>query len=417
MPGEPAIGRLLLWPGGESYGKMEKRKIYFDYNATTPVDPKVCRELAEVARDCFGNPSSSHDFGREAAAVMARSRSQVAGLLRAEADEIYFTAGGSESDNLALKGVLLPRLRQRKTPPHLVISAVEHPAVRETAAWLEKMGAVVTRLPVASDGTLRPETVAAAITGQTVLVSLMLANNETGVLFPLAEIAEITRKKNVLLHTDAVQALGKIEIDVRRLGVDMLSLSGHKVYAPKGVGALWIRRGLELDPLVHGGGQESGLRAGTENLPGIAALGRACEILSEEYGEEQKKIAGLRDALEQKLDQALERRLVFHGHRRLRVPNTISLSVPWVDSEALLSYLDLEGVAISAGSACASSTHSGSSVLEAMGVDPALVRGAVRISLGRWSTLEEVDLLVEKFSAVVRRLWSISPLYKPQSPE
>ncbi len=391
------------------------KKIYFDYNATTPVDPQVGRRMDEVARDLFGNPSSTHDFGRQAAEILARTRTRVAACLGAEADEIIFTSGGTESDNLALKGVLLPRLLQKGVRPHLVISAVEHPAVRESARWLEGMGAAVTVVPVAGDGTLEAAAVEAALTPETVLVSMMYANNETGVLLPLYEIAQITRERGVLLHTDAVQAFGKIEIDVRRLGVDLLSVSGHKVYAPKGVGALWIRKGVELDPLLHGGSQEKGLRAGTENLPGIAAFGEACAILSEGGGPERERITVLRDALEEKLVQALGQRLVFHGHRDLRVPNTVSLSVPWVDSEALLSYLDLEGIAISAGSACASSEHKSSTVLEAMGVDASLARGAVRISLGRWSTMDEVELFVEKFALVVRRLWSISPLYNTQN--
>ena len=396
-------------------GKMEKKRIYFDYNATTPVDPRVSRQMDEVARDCFGNPSSTHGFGRQAAEVLARARARVAESLGAESDEICFTSGGSESDNLALKGVLLPRLREKGARPHLVISAVEHPAVSEAAGWLEKMGVEVTRLPVAADGTLDPAAVEAALCERTVLVSLMLANNETGVLFPLEEVAAITRKKGVLLHTDAVQAFGKIEIDLKTLGVDLFSVSGHKVYAPKGVGALWIRKEIKLDPLLHGGSQEAGLRAGTENLPGIAAFGEACAILARDGGEERDRIAGLRDRLEEKLDLALGGRLVFHGHRRMRVPNTISLSVPWVDSEALLSYLDLEGIAISAGSACASSEHKSSTVLEAMGVDPSLTRGAIRISLGRWNTADEVEYFVEKFTAVVRRLWSISPLYQSRN--
>jgi len=391
------------------------KKIYFDYNATTPVDPQVSRLMDEVSRDLFGNPSSTHDFGRRAAEILARARTRVAACLGADADEIIFTSGGTESDNLALKGVLLPRLLQKEARPHLVISAVEHPAVRESARWLEKMGAAVTIVPVAGDGTLEAAAVEAALTPETVLVSMMYANNETGVLLPLREIAGITRERGILLHTDAVQAFGKIEIDVRRLGVDLLSVSGHKVYAPKGVGVLWIRKGVKLDSLLHGGSQEKGLRAGTENLPGIAAFGEACMILSEGGGPERERITVLRDTLEEKLVQALGQRLVFHGHRDLRVPNTVSLSVPWVDSEALLSYLDLEGIAISAGSACASSEHKSSTVLEAMGVDASLARGAVRISLGRWSTMDEVELFVEKFALVVRRLWSISPLYNTQN--
>ena len=243
------------------------------------------------------------------------------------------------------------------------------------------------------------------------MVSLMLANNETGVLFPLAEIAALTRPRGILLHTDAVQAFGKVEIEVKALGVDLLSISGHKVYAPKGVGALWLRSGVELEPLLHGGGQEGGLRSGTENLAGMAGLGIACEILAAGMEDEGPRIQQLRDRLESELAAALDQQLIFHGHRQLRVPNTTSLSVPYIDGEALLAHLDLEDIAVSAGSACSSGEHRGSPVLKAMGISPELAQGSLRISLGRWSTRAEVDTFVEKFSAIVRRLWAISPLY------
>ncbi len=387
------------------------RELYFDYNATTPIDPRVVELVSEVAADCFGNPSSTHHWGVQAAELMARARRQVAELLGGKSEEVYFTAGGSESDNLALKGVILPFLLRRERV-HLITSNVEHPAVRESCDWLERHGAAVTRLPVAADGTLDPAQVGEALRPETRLVTLMLANNETGVLFPLAEVGEITRKHGILLHCDAVQAGGKIPLDVGALKVDLLSLSGHKLYAPKGVGVLWVRAGVELDPLIHGGGQEAGLRAGTENLCGIAALGRACELAQAVMESEGRRISELRDELERRLDAALEHQLVFHGHRRLRVPNTISLSVPYIDSESLLTYLDLEGIAISAGSACASSEHQESPVLKAMGISPELARGAVRISLGRWSSPAGVERFVDVFASVVRRLWKISPLYR-----
>jgi len=367
--------------------------------------------MTAVARDNFGNPSSSHCFGQPAAALVRQARLQVAQLLQADADEICFTAGGTESDNLALKGVVLPLLLQGRKP-HIIISAVEHPAILETCLFLELAGATVTRLPVAVDGTLNPGQIAAAIRDETVLVSLMLANNETGVIFPLSEAAAITRKHGILLHTDAVQGLGKLKIDVSELGVDLLSLSGHKVYAPKGVGALWIRDGVKLDPLLHGGGQEFGRRSGTENLVGIAALGCACEILTEKMAGEGDRVQLLRDRLESELDSALDQQLVFHGHRQLRVPNTISLSVPYVDGEALLAHLDLEDIAVSAGSACSSGEHQGSPVLRAMGVNSELAQGSIRISLGRWTSEAEIDAFLDKFIAIVRRLWAISPLYK-----
>jgi len=390
---------------------MSAAQLYFDYNATTPVDPEVQKIMADVARDIFGNPSSAHCFGRPAALIMQSARQQVADLLRVKAEEIYFTAGGTESDNLALKGVVLPLLL-KGIRPHVIISQVEHPAVLESCLFLERFGAEITRLGVAVDGTLDPDQVAAAIKDETVLVSLMLANNETGVIFPLSEIAEITKARGILLHTDAVQALGKIEIDVNELGVDMLSLSGHKIYAPKGVGALWVRDGVLLEPLLHGGGQEQGLRSGTENLDGMVALGCACKILSAGMTEEGRRIKCLRDEIESELDNTLDQQLVFHGHRQLRVPNTISLSVPYVDGESLLAHLDLENIAISAGSACSSGEHIGSPVLRAMGVDAGLVKGALRISLGRWTSRAEVDTFLEKFTSIVRRLWAISPLYQ-----
>ncbi|HIE06644.1 MAG TPA: cysteine desulfurase [Desulfarculaceae bacterium] len=390
---------------------MSVAQLYFDYNATTPVDPEVLKIMADVARKNFGNPSSAHCFGRPAALIAQSARQQVARLLRAETEEIYFTSGGTGSDNLALKGVVLPLLL-KGVKPHVIISQVEHPAILESCLFLERFGAEITRLEVAADGTLAPDQVAAAIKDETVLVSLMLANNETGVIFPLAEIAAITKARGILLHTDAVQALGKIDIDVNKLGVDMLSLSGHKIYAPKGIGALWVREGVVLEPLLHGGGQEQGLRSGTENLHGMAALGCACEILSVGMAEEGRRIKCLRDEIESELDNALDRQLVFHGHRQLRVPNTISLSVPYVDGESLLAYLDIENIAVSAGSACSSGEHIGSPVLRAMGVDTGLVQGALRISLGRWTSRAEVDIFLEKFTSIVRRLWAISPLYQ-----
>lgn len=389
---------------------MDSEKIYFDYNATTPIDPRVLKEMAKVARENFGNPSSSHCFGRSAAEIVKRARQQVAAVLNAAPEEICFTSGGTESDNLVLKGIVLPYLLKGRKP-HVIISAVEHPAVAESCRYLESLGAVITCLPVAEDGTLAVAQVADALNDETVLVSLMLANNETGVLFPLAEIAALTRSRGILLHTDAVQAFGKVAIDVKALGVDLLSISGHKVYAPKGVGALWLRSGVELEPLLHGGGQEGGLRSGTENLAGMAGLGIACEILAAGMPDEGLRIQQLRDRLESKLAAALDQQLIFHGHRRLRVPNTTSLSIPYIDGEALLAHLDLEDIAVSAGSACSSGEHQGSPVLKAMGISPELAQGSLRVSLGRWSTQSEVDTFVEKFTAIVRRLWDISPLY------
>ncbi|MBW1646157.1 MAG: cysteine desulfurase [Deltaproteobacteria bacterium] len=382
--------------------------IYLDYNGTTAVDPRVREAMLPYLGELYGNPSSSHWAGRQVQPALARAREQVAALVGGEPEEIVFTAGGSESDNLALKGLLLGRWADRLSQVHVVTSAVEHPAVYQTCRYLESLGVRVTYLEVDRQGRLTAAQVAAVLTEQTVLVSLMLANNETGVVFPLAEIAALTRERGILLHTDAVQAVGKVPLDVHELGIDLLAISGHKFYAPKGIGALWVRSGVELEPLVHGGGQEGGRRSGTEAVAAAVALGQAAELVLAGQEEESRRVAGLRDRLEEQLLAAVPG-IEFHGRSAPRVPNTSNFSVSGVDGESLRLHLDLRGFAVSAGSACASGSGKGSRVLLAMGVPPGIAQSSLRVSIGRWTTAAEIDAFVAALAAVTADLRRISP--------
>jgi cysteine desulfurase len=381
--------------------------VYLDYNGTTPVDRRVSDAMRPFLDEHFGNPSSTHWAGQAVKDAVDEARRQTASILGARAEEIVFTGGGSESDNLAIKGVIYGCGRPLERT-HLVISAVEHPAVKKTAEFLARIGVRLTVLPVDRRGLLDPDAVAAALTDDSVLVSLMLANNETGVVFPLADIARVTRRHGVLLHTDAVQALGKMPVRVDELGVDLLSLSGHKCYAPKGIGALWVRSGVNLEPLIHGGGQEAGRRSGTENVAGIVALGKALDLLAKHQETEIEHCRALRDRLEDRLAARIPG-IVFHGDRQARVPNTACFSVPDVDGESLRLHLDLRGIAVSAGSACAAGSSAGSPVLTAMGVDPDVIQGALRVSIGRWTTAAEIDGFVDQLGVVTENLWRISP--------
>jgi len=359
--------------------------IYLDYNATTPVDPRVADAMLPFLSGGFGNPSSAHRLGREARAAVERSRAQVAACLGCDADEILFTSGGSESDNLALRGVLAAA-----GGGHLVTSAVEHPAVLEVALALELEGrARLSVVDVDSRGQVEVAAVERALRPDTRLVSLMLANNEVGTLQPVAEVARLCRERGVLVHTDAAQAVGKVGFNVRALGVDLLAVAGHKLYAPKGVGALYVRRGVSLEPLIRGAGHERGLRAGTENVLGIVGLGVACELAGREVTAEAPRLASLRDRLEGRL-RAGHQRLVVHGHPLERLPNTSSVSFPGVDAGRLLAAL-ADSVAVSAGAACHGDQVKASHVLQAMGVAPDVAMGTLRLSVGRFTTEAEVD--------------------------
>ncbi|MBN2333512.1 MAG: cysteine desulfurase [Deltaproteobacteria bacterium] len=384
--------------------------VYLDYNGTTPVDQAVRESMLPYLGEHYGNPSSSHWAGKEAREAVEHSRRQVAALLGGSPEEIVFTSGGSESDNLALQGIVFANWRPGQPSPHIVTSMVEHPAVDNCCSFLESLGVRITRLAVDRHGRLTPEQVAAAMTDETLLVSLMLANNETGVVFPLAEIAEVTRARGVLLHTDAVQAVGKMPVDVQSLGVDLLSISGHKFYAPKGIGALWIRSGVSVAPLIHGGGQEQGRRSGTEAVAGIVGLGKAASLLTDRQPEEMQRLAKLRHYCEASLTSELQG-VTIHGAVAERLTNTTSFSVPGVDGESLRVHLELQGIAVSAGSACSSGNGKGSRVLGAMGIPYAIAQSSLRISLGRWTTIDEIDTFVEILKNVSTSLQAISPLY------
>jgi cysteine desulfurase len=372
--------------------------IYLDNNATTPVDPRVLEAVVAALERGWGNPSSGHRLGRVAREFVETARGQVAACLGARADEILFTSGGTEADNWALAGTVSAR-----GGGHIVTTAVEHPAVLATARMLERTGrARITVVGVDRDGLVDVEDVVRALERDTALVSVMLANNEVGTLQNVAGIAAACRARGVLLHTDAAQAIGKIAVDVGALGVDLLTVAGHKLYAPKGVGALFVRRGVAIEPLIRGAAHERGLRAGTENAPGIVGLGAACEITTQELASDGARLAALRDRLEAALAAGVPD-LVFHGHRQLRLPNTASIAFPGTDANALLEAL-AEDVAASPGAACHTGAVHPSSVLTAMGVDAATALATVRFSLGRFTTPRDVEEGARRVIAAVRAL-------------
>ena len=383
---------------------LPRRPIYLDHNATTPVDTRVVQALLPALGRDFGNPSSAHAFGAAPRAAMAHARAQVATLVGARADQIVFTAGGSEADALAIHGVV--RAAQDRRPdivPHVVTQTTEHPAVLAACASLERdLGVTVTYLPVDREGLVDPAAVASALRAQTVLVSLMAANNETGTLQPVREVGTITRARGVLLHVDAAQAAGKVPVDVGSCGADLLTVVGHKMYAPKGVGALYVAPGVTLRPLVEGGGQERGLRAGTENVALAVALGAAAELARAELATERPAVlAGLRDLLEQQLVTRLPGRVALNGHRQRRLPQTLNVSIDGVRGHELLAAVP--EVAASTGSACHAGEDSPSPVLTAMGLGPGRAMGAVRLSLGRWTTADDVLAAAELLATAAAR--------------
>lgn len=368
--------------------------IYLDYNASTPVAPEVADAMRPFLETGFGNPSSPHWAGAPAKAAVEAARSDVAALLGSTADEVVFTSGGSEANNMALKGVFYAL---GGDGAHIVTSAVEHPAILAPCRFLEDLDAEVTHLPVDGTGRIDPDDVARTITDRTILVSVMHANNEVGTIQPIAEIARITRERGVLLHTDAAQSVGKIATDVDDLGVDLLTVAGHKLYAPKGVGALYIRTGTEIEPLVHGAGHEGGRRAGTESALLAAGLGAACRLAKPLLPNEA--IRELRDDFWQRLRDTFGGGVFLNGHETLRLPNTLNVSFPGRIGADILANLD--GVAASTGSACHEGTIKLSPVLAAMGVTPEVGGGAIRFSLGRGTTEGEIESVVERLEAVV----------------
>lgn len=382
--------------------------IYLDHAATTPLDPKVLEAMQPYLTGKFGNPSSIHSFGRENRKAIEDARTLVAQELgAAEPGEIIFTGSGSESDNMAIKGVAFAR---REKGNHIITSAIEHHAVHDSFHFLEKQGFRVTFLPVNQEGMVDLAELRNALTDQTILVSIMHANNEVGVILPIAEIGKVLRERKILFHTDAVQTVGTIPVNVQDLSVDLLSLAAHKFYGPKGVGALYLRKGTKLTPLIHGGGQERNRRAGTENMAGIVGLAEALRLANENLSENQSRITALRDYL---IDHILEKfeHVRLNGHRRLRLPGNANFSFEFIEGESLLLNLDLKGIAASSGSACTSGSLEPSHVLLAMGICHEIAHGSLRLSIGKSNTREEIDYLLEVLPGIVDKLRAMSPLY------
>ncbi len=366
---------------------LERGPIYLDYNATTPTDPMVVEAMLPYLSEHFGNPSSSHSYGYVAHEAVEAARAQVAQLLGCKAKEIIFTGGGSEGDNLAIRGIALA---YQDKGNHIITQITEHPAVLKTCEALERLhGFRVAYLPVDRSGRVSIEEVEAAIGDKTVLISIMHANNETGTLQPIAEIAKIARKHGVLMHTDAAQSVGKIPVQVEGLGVDLLTVAGHKLYAPKGIGALYCRQGLKLEPVIYGGGQESGRRAGTESVAHIVALGTACLLAWEQLTESQERLRSLRDNLQSLMEQGIPGNVHLNGHETERLPNTLNISVDGIIGEEVLAITP--EIASSTGSACHEGSTDPSPVLMAMGFSKERALGALRLTLGRWSTEEEIE--------------------------
>lgn len=384
------------------------RKVYFDHNATTPIHPEVREVVLPFLSEKFGNPSSLHWAGREVRSYVEEAREKVAKMINAEPSEVIFTSCGSEGDNMAIKGVLMGNLKKGR---HMITTVVEHPAVYKTCKFLEKFDFEVTYVPVDSYGMIDPDDIRKAIRKDTVLISVMYANNETGNIFPIKEISKIAKEQGIIFHTDAVQVAGKIPIDVKDLGVDILTASGHKFNAPKGIGFQYIRKGLEILPLISGGHQERELRAGTENMIGIVAIGKACEIALQTMDKKAKEIGMLKERLEKGI---LERvpDTVVNGHPEKRLYNTSNISFKYIEAEALLVMLDMQGIAVSTGSACSSGATEPSYVLQSMNLDPLCSRGALRFSLGLGNTIEDVEYCLEVLPPIVEKIRKMSPFYK-----
>lgn len=387
---------------------MRKRRIYFDHSATTPVHPEVFTEMKKFLTGQFGNASSIHSFGREAQEAVEQARNRVAQAIGAESREIFFTSGGTESDNMAIKG--LARANREKGN-HIITSAVEHHAVLDACEALKKEGFEITVVPVDENGTVLLDKLAEAVNDRTILISVMHANNEVGTIQPVKEIAALAKERGIVFHTDAVQSVGKIPVDVNEIGVDLLSISGHKIYGPKGIGALYIRRGVHIEPLLHGGGQERKRRPGTENVPSIVGLGKAVELVTKDLDKETERLAALRDRLIKEVQERIED-VKLNGHPENRVPNNINFSFKYIEGESLLLNLDLKGIAASTGSACSSGSLEPSHVLLAMGVPVELAHGSLRVTLGRDNTEEDVDYFLGVLEEVVGRLRKISPFKK-----
>jgi len=384
------------------------KRIYLDYAATTPTNPEVVKAMLPYFTDAFGNPSSIYSYGQEAKGAMEEARDNVAALISAQSEEVIFTSGGTEADNFALKGVAFGNESKGN---HIITSSIEHHAVLETCKFLERRGFSVTYLPVDAYGTVDPDDVRRAITDKTILISVMYANNEVGTIEPIAEIGKVAKEAGVYFHSDAVQAVGHIPVDVNEIKVDLLSMSAHKLYGPKGVGALYIRKGTKLTSFMHGGEQESGRRASTENVSGIVGFGKAAELARQEMNGEAEHLTYLRDRLIKGFVERIDH-TCLNGHPIMRLPNNVNVSVDYVEGESILLNLDLEGICASTGSACSSSNLEPSHVLLAMGLSHEQAHGSLRFSLGKWTTEEEIERVLDILPGIVAKLRAMSPLLK-----
>ncbi|MEW6334938.1 MAG: cysteine desulfurase NifS [Thermodesulfobacteriota bacterium] len=380
--------------------------VYLDNNATTQVAPAVLEAMLPYFHDLYGNPSSMHSFGGQVAGKLRDAREQVAALIGASPDEIIFTSCGTESDNAAIRSALATNPEKR----HIVTSRVEHPAIRSLYAHMAGQGYRVTELPVDKSGILDLEHLAASLTPETAVVSLMWANNETGVIFPVEKAAQLVHERGILFHSDAVQATGKIPIDMKKNVIDMISISGHKIHAPKGIGVLYVRRGTKFSPLLIGGHQEKGRRGGTENTPSIIGLGKACELAARHLEAKESPMQGLRDRLESALLERIPQSRV-NGDLSQRLPNTTNISFEFVEGEGILLLMNEHGICASSGSACTSGSLQPSHVLRAMGVPFTMAHGSIRFSLSTYNTREEIDFVAEKMPPIIERLRSMSPYW------
>ena len=384
------------------------QRLYLDHAATTPTHPEVVKAMLPYFTDAFGNPSSIYSYGQETKAAIAEARSKVAELIGAHSEEIVFTSGGTEADNLALKGVAYANEHKGN---HIITTSIEHHAVIEPCKFLEGRGFKVTYLPVDDHGLVDPQDVKKAITAKTILISVMHANNEVGTIEPIREIGKIARETGICFHTDAVQTVGHIPVNVDELGVDMLSMSAHKFYGPKGVGALYVRKGTRLASCMHGGGQEKRYRAGTENVPAIVGIGKAAELARQGVSQEAERLTKLRDRLIKGLLERIDH-IRLNGHPTKRLPNNVNVSVDFVEGESMVLNLDLEGICASTGSACSSSNLEPSHVLMALGLPLEQAHGSLRFTLGGENTEEDIERVLEVLPRVVAKLRAMSPLLK-----
>ena len=384
------------------------KQIYLDYAATTPADPEVVQAMLPYFHDAFGNPSAIYSYGQEAKNAVEEARVKVARLIGARDDEIVFTGSGTEADNFALKGVAFAN---KSKGNHIITTSIEHHAVLESCKFLEKMDFKITYLPVDSNGLVDPEDVKKAIMDKTILISIMHANNEVGTIQPICEISKVAKEAGVYFHTDAVQTAGHIPSNVKELGVDLLAMSAHKLYGPKGVGLLYIKKGTKIMPFLNGGAQERGRRASTENVPGIVGFGKAAELAGRDIDSEAARITRLRDKLITGIQKNIEH-IKLNGHPVKRLPNNVNISVEFVEGEAMCLNMDMSGICISTGSACSSTSLEASHVILALGLDPVKAHGSLRFTLGKWTTEEEIDKVLETLPRIVAKLRAMSPLYK-----